>query len=265
LAVDLPLMGLVYLMVPLLWLVGLGADDASRTWSALPVTAGAAWAISSVFTTYERSSRAGVLLVTIAWLFVALVPTAVRSVPITLAVSSFALASAWLRCDAPRWLIYESGERSRRFEAATLRVVIPLLLSYVLMSSLMPVAAASDAWSGRVGIFPDYSGLAGGGVYRSLEQIAAFTLFGYAIAEYRGRFRDGISGLAPTVVAWAVPTSAVLQWIRGWHPAHGASASLFVLTVVGALAGAWIYVLQLDHVRALAGPRPPVAVGVAAA
>jgi hypothetical protein len=43
----------------------------------------------------------------------------------------------------------------------------------------------------------------------------------------------------------------MLQLLRGWHPEHGASGVLFVLTLGGAVGGAWLYVLQLQHVQAL--------------
>jgi hypothetical protein len=41
---------------------------------------------------------------------------------------------------------------------------------------------------------------------------------------------------------------------RGWHPAYGASAAMFALTLLGAGLGSWLYVLQLAHVRALTAP-----------
>jgi hypothetical protein len=76
LAVDLPLMGLTYLTVPLVWLVALGADDPQRIWVMAPVAAAAAWAIASVFTSFDGAQRTRVLLVTAAWLVIALLPSA---------------------------------------------------------------------------------------------------------------------------------------------------------------------------------------------
>jgi hypothetical protein len=156
-----------------------------------------------------------------------------------------------MRTAAPPWLTHEAhaGRPSRRFETATLRVVLPLFAAYLALTTLTPFLAPT-AWSGALSLAPRGE-LEGAALYRALEQIAAFTLLGYAIAEYHGRSHETFRPLARSVLAWAAPTSLVLQWIRGWHPEHGASGVLFLLTLAGAVGGAWLYVLQLQHVQAL--------------
>ncbi|WP_373064977.1 hypothetical protein, partial [Gemmatimonas sp.] len=42
-----------------------------------------------------------------------------------------------------------------------------------------------------------------------------------------------------------------LEVARGWYPDTGASVLLWLFTVVAALFGGWLYLLQRDHVRAL--------------
>jgi len=250
LAVDLPLMGLTYLMAPLVWLVAVGAGDSQRLWITAPLAAAATWAIAAVFTSFAEVPRSRMLIAAGAWLAVALLPSAVQRPGSTVAIASIALAIAWVRTIAPSSLTHEAseGRASRRFEAATLRVVFPLFTLYLLLSAVTPLDSAWDSWSGELGLVPRSRD----DIYRALEQIAAFALLGYAVAESQGRARDGLHRLLPTVLVWTAPASAALQGVRGWHPEHGASGLLLALTILGATGGGWIYALQLEHVRALA-------------
>jgi len=253
LSVDLPLMGLTYLMVPLLWLVGLGATDAARAWIMAPLGAGAGWILASVFTSFEGARPARAVGITVAWLLVALPPAAVRWLDIAAVVFALGVAAAWARTAAPARITHErrEGRTTRRFEAKTLRVVLPLFAIYLVASALVPLSAPNGAWSGTLALLPLHDGLGNDAIFRALEQIAAFTLGGYAVAEYQGRSRDRLDTLAAPVLGWAITVSATLQVLRGWHPGYGASAMLFACTVAGASVGAWLYVLQLAHIRAL--------------
>ncbi|MGE0160496.1 MAG: VanZ family protein [Gemmatimonadales bacterium] len=260
LAVDLPLMGLVYLMAPLLWLVALGADDPERAWAMAPLAVGAAWAIASAFTSFEEATRSRVLFVTGAWTAVALLPGAVQRPALAAAVAAVALAVAWARTVAPAHITHETGDSgapSRRFEAATLRVVLPLFAVYLVLACLLPWSAPTQGWSATLGL-PVRGDLRDPDIYRVLEQIAAFTLLGYAVAEHRGRVRHGAVELLASILAWTIPAATLFQAIQGWHPAYRASGLLLALTIAAAVGGGRIYVLQLEHVRALAArPRPP--------
>jgi glycopeptide antibiotics resistance protein len=258
LAVDLPLMGLTYLMVPLLWLVGLGISGTSRAWIMAPLGAAAGWIVASVFTSFENARPARVLAIAAAALLVALVPAAVRAFAVAGAVGAIGLAAAWARTMAPARITHESlpGRTTRRFEAKTLRVVLPLFALYLAASALTPLSAPSETWSGTMALLPLHESLQNDALFRALEQIAAFTLGGYALAEYQGRSRDRIDTLAGPVLGWACGVSALLQILRGWHPSYGASGLAFAGTVLGAALGAWLYVLQLAHVRALTSRMP---------
>jgi hypothetical protein len=222
-----------------------------------PLVAAAAWAIASTFTSFEEAPPARTLLVAGAWLGVALLPSLAQRPTLTLALAGIGIASAWARTVAPTRLTHEAhaGRPSRRFEAATLRVVLPLFGTYLALSCLTPWTGLSAAWSSTLGLMSTRVAH-NADIYRALEQIAAFTLLGYAVAEYRGRSRHGAGELLRSILLWTVPTSAVFQGIRGWHPAYGASGLLFALTVLGAVGGGWIYILQLEHVRALARRGP---------
>ena len=129
--------------------------------------------------------------------------------------------------------------------------MLPLFIACLVVSSLTPPAAPGGGWSGTLALLPEEQAPTTGVIFRALEHVAAFTLIGYAIAEYQGRSRDRFRTIAPSVLAWVAVSSAVLELARGWHPAHGASATMFALTMLGGGFGGWLYLLQLAHVRAL--------------
>jgi VanZ family protein len=253
-AVELPLMGLVYLLAPLPWLIGLGAGSGGRAWMLVLLAASAGWIIGSVFTSFDRAQLSRVLLATAAWLFVALVPSALASADVAPVAAAAGLGTAWVRRVAPVRLTHETeaGRPTRRFEVSTLRVVFPLLLLYLLVSSLTPVSSLRGPWNATWALFPDGSLLANDAIFRAIEHVSAFTVLGYAIAEYHGRAREGFARLVPAVLGWSAACSAGLELARGWHPDHGASATMFALTLVGSALGGRIYTLQLAHVRAVA-------------
>lgn len=256
-AVELPLMGLVYLLAPLPWLIGLDSGTEARTWVLVPLAASAGWIIGSVFTSFERAQLSRVLLATAAWLFVALVPSALGSMEVASVAAAAGLGTAWIRRLAPDRVTHEpdAGRPQRRFEASTLRVVFPLLVLYLFVSSLTPLSSMGGQWTATWALFPDGAPLDDDAIFRAIEHVSAFTVLGYAIAEYHGRSREGFARLVPAVLGWGAVASATLEVARGWHPDHGASATLFALTLVGCVLGGWIYTLQLAHVRAVAARR----------
>ena len=86
-----------------------------------------------------------------------------------------------------------------------------------------------------------------------VEAVAAFTLLGYMLAEFRGRregrFREGIAHIA----GWSGGVALVAELLEGFRADGGASAVRWLLLVAGGLYGAWLYHLQRTHVRRLLG------------
>lgn len=254
LAVELPLMGLVYLLAPLPWLIGIDGDAGGRAWLLVPLAASAGWIIGSVFTSFDRAGLPRVLLATAAWLFVALVPSALGALDAATVAAGAGLGTAWIRSLAPTALTHESQpERGRRrFEASTLRVVLPLLVFHVVVSALSPLSRLGSEWRGTWALLADGTRVGNDVIFRSIEHVSAFLVLGYAIAEYHGRRRDGFPKLLTAVLGWLAAASLALEVASGWHPDRGASATMFLLTVVAAGLGGWLYTLQLAHVRAVA-------------
>jgi VanZ family protein len=259
LAVELPLMGLVYLLAPLPWLIGLDSRIDERAWLLVPLAASAGWIIGSVFTSFDRAGLPRVLLATAAWLFVALVPSALGALDVVTIAAGAGLGTAWIRSLAPSRVTHESGPPgatpSRRFEASTLRIVLPLLVIHLVASSLTPLSGLGGTWRGTWALLPDGTSVGNDVIFRAIEHISAFLVIGYAIAEYHGRRRDGFAKLVPAVLGWAAVGSVVLEAARGWHAEHTASATMLALSVAASGLGGWLYTLQLAHVRAVAARR----------
>jgi len=265
-ALELPLMGLAYQLIPLVWLMGLGADSDERRWLLLLPSAMAGAILGAVQAAYVApqmtghgdgvtapSSRRWLLMTLAGWAVVAL-PIAVRRdwalglacVTVLAGVATLrSLATTRLRETAPR------GGAARRFELPTLRLLLPVYAAYLTLSALWPLADLSTAWQGSWTLVLPGMTLSETLVYRALEQVAAFTLVGYMSAEFHGRDTRSLSRSWPRVLAWALPVALLLQAGRGFRVGEGGSLSLLLLTQVAAIFGAWLYVLQRDHVRAL--------------
>lgn len=261
LALELPLMGLVYQLIPLCWLIGLGSDGGARRIFVLPVATFAGAILGTVHAAYlapERHQpgyrdRRWLVAMALGWVIVAVVPGAQGDLDLICAGATLTVGIALLRSIATTR--DRAVDAHRRFELPTLRLVLPLFAAYLTLSSLWPLDAASPLWQWSVALSPAQVELTQPVVYRLLEHVTAFTLVGYVIAEFHGRDARGLRDTAPRVALWAGGISLLLEVTRGWYPDSGASVLLWLFTVVAALFGGWLYLLQRDHVRALVDRR----------
>lgn len=253
LALEYPLMGIIHLLVPVLWLIGLGSAGPQRAWLVLPIVAIAGVIGGTVFAAERRTEYAPrirtLAVAGAAWLVVGLLPGSVREWRLIGGAAVVFVGAAWLG----RVLQRRHAVVERRFERVALRRVIPIALAYLVVSALHPITLDWVPLHGTFALFDTTSRLSTLEIFRAMERIAAFAAVGYAIAEYRGRREEVWSSLWPRVVLIAAALAVVLELARGLHPIHYASASLAALSVLAALFGGWLYRLQLDHVRAIMG------------
>jgi glycopeptide antibiotics resistance protein len=257
LALELPLMGLVYQLIPLCWLIGLGSEGGDRGVFVLPIAAFAGAVLGAVHAAYlarERfQDRRWLVAFALGWVIVAVIPGTRGDIGLIGAGATLAVGIALLRSIATAR--HRAADAPVRFEVPTLRLVMPLFAAYLALSSLWPLDAATPVWHGIVALAPPHVELTQPVVYRLLEHVAAFTLAGYVIAEFHGRDARGLRDTARRVALWAGGMSLLLEVARGWYPDAGASMMLWLFTVVAALFGGWLYLLQRDHVRALVDRR----------
>jgi len=257
LALELPLMIVVYLLVPLLWLDGFAAGhDGGRL--VLSPLLGLAGALVLAAVWRHRLAERGVLsptqlaLVTAGWYAVGAAPGLMRR-PL-LVLGGAVLVGLATRLEAARPLPRES---ERRFELPTLRRMWPLLVGYLVLSALWPMPWTPGPWHGGWGVadLADMPGVTP--MLRALEYLAAFTLLGYTVAEARGRREEGAGPRRARLIAASVLSAAALEALRGFHPGHGASMLVLLLTAAMGLYGGLIYRIQLGVVREAVAARTP--------
>lgn len=255
LALELPLMGLVYLLVPLCWLIGLGSEAESRRLLVLAPALIAGAVLGTVHAAYVAPAHGGtrdvpwLLFTSVGWTIVAIVPGTRGDWWMVVQCLALTISAAMLRGIATRRLLHEG--RAGRFELPTLALVLPVYTTYLSLSALWPLTDAGIVFRGTWALALEGQALSQPFVYRALEQVAAFTLVGYMGAEFYGRDPRPLSQTLPRLVVWTLVASLLLQIARGFHEQHAASGMLFVFTQVTAAFGHWLYLLQRDHIRAL--------------
>lgn len=252
-ALELPLTGLVMLLVPLLWASGLGSASGSRVWLMLPVATFGGALLGAVHGAYlhhtARVSRLMVLVVAALWFVIAALPGAASRWDVLLAGTVLAVGAAGLRSYSASRARVRHG--AQRVELPTLRLVLPLFACYLVLSSLWPLDAVDGVWRGAWSLAPARAELSTSLLMRAIEHLAAMTIVGYVTAELHGRANRAYRDIWPRVLRVSLALVCVLEAARGWNTAQGASASLGLLAVAAALFGGWLYHAQRDHVRTL--------------
>lgn len=255
LALELPLMGLVYLLVPLLWINSLAAGaDTMRGVTVLLLGLFGANVLGGIqryyFTVVGFSNARRTALYAALW-FIAGAFFAMRSRPaeILWAAAAVAALTWWLGRRELRGTDY-----NRRFEIPILKAGAPAYAVYLALITIAPLGRGIGEWVLHAGFPPQMADQLE--ILRFLELTAAFTLAGYMIAEFRGREVASYSHAAPRLLVWGVALGVAMEITRGYEAGQGASLARGAVLVAGALYGGWLYYLQRDHVmRVLAQNR----------
>ena len=251
-AIEMPLMNVVYLLIPLLWLGGLsmgGEPGRLGLTTLLGVFGGSV--IASVYVNRLRRDKTheGLMpaLYASGWFMIGTLP-AVAAFPVEVLTAAGVVAVA-AGLSARLW---RRGDKSeRRFELSTLKKVFQLYGLYLLLLSVWPTTLPLAGWSNGL----DYGRLTEVQrivfASRFIEVIAAFTLLGYMVAGMRGRKSEPalktLAWVAGSASAFSILTAVLRDFITG--PLLSVlEASLFT---GAALYGAVIYRLQLAAVKRL--------------
>ena len=252
LAVELPVMGLAYLLVPLGWLTGLASAGTARVWLVLPIGAAAALILGTVhgavLADRARRTMHWLWATSLVWWAVAIIPGSIRDPWLITTGALLMVFIAHLRAITASQ--YHEHHTTRRFERPTLVAVAPLFLLYLVGAAGWPWHGLTWQWPGVVALLPAET-LSMAQSYRPLELLAAFTLVGYAFAEWEGRVVEGTGALAIRVAARAGLLAALLAVATAFLRGQAASVLLAVLCTATAVVGGRLYTLQRDHVRAL--------------
>ena len=247
---DVPLVGLLYLLVPQLWLSSVGLiEDARRSVTTLLL--GCAGSIVLV-ALHRHRWQSGVRLAThvvpplaVLWFMTGALPAATAS-PIAFGALGLAVAalSAWL-------LRRVEASHEHRFEVATLRRFVPVFALYLMVAALWPPFRSWTPWHGALLFENRLNGAGVVDVLLLLEQVGGFTLLGYAMAEWRGRRELSLADDLPALVGGAAACALGLEVAQGLLSGPGASLLRAMLSTSGAVYGVAVYHLARQHVRAL--------------
>lgn len=246
LGLEIPLMGLVYLLVPLLWVNALAArGELVPTFTTFLIGAFGAILLGGLQRHYFGPSRAAASHHTAAFAAMWFVAGALAMLPWRpVGLVAGALAVAALCWWQGRRRLQDSAS-NRRFEGPLLRSALPLYAAYLVILVISPVLGEIGSWHGHVG----FAEVAQSQIETAqvLELCAAFTLLGYMSAELRGRevmrYRDAF----PRLIAWGLGLAIAAEVARGFD-IHGASLARALLVVAACLFGGWLYYLQRAHV-----------------
>lgn len=263
LSLEIPLIGLIYLLVPLMLVASQSAiEDSSRLIALVPLGLLGARLMSAVQRyhfgpprVFKDRAMGGFA---VGWTVLGTFPLMLHH---PLAGTGFAVAIGlvtWYESSIPS---LDGGER--RFEAETLRSAAPYAALYFIVVAVAPLVFTFGDWSMAIG-------LTGSGhdptqqMLRLLEPVASLTLLGYMLAEARGRRERAYRTIAWRLALESTAVALFVEASRGFQRGVGASAGELALMIVAGLLGGAIYHKQRAHVRWILIHRPPTPLSVAA-
>lgn len=256
LALELPLMNVVYLLIPLLWLNGLAAerDSFHHGLAVLPGLCGCL-IIAAVYRRLLESSGVSrskwVALSATGWFLIGSLPRVSES-PALVVWGSVMVALATRALVMFPWL-KESDQR--RFEIPVLKRVWPIYVAYMILLALSPLPSRYQNWSGVWGFYNLGSERFAIPLWWLTEYFAAFTLLGYIVAESHGRRNITQGRSIVWSCFWCGLAAVLLEVCRGFHPRYAASFLQGLFAFTGSLYGSLIYWLQLHAVQQVLGHR----------
>lgn len=247
-SLEIPLVGLIYLLLPLLIASSMRAvADPLYLLALAPVVFIVARLLSSIQRNHFGPShflsdgQAGIA--SGAWVLLGTFPVVIAR-PVTGA--ALAAASGTLT-----WFLATRGTPGtgeRRFEAETLTAVAPLLATHVLCVVFLPLASGFAHWQLRSSFTGSRDSL-DSQMLELLVPVATLTVLGYLLAEARGR-RELSFGVAVRRIGVECGLVALaIEVVRGFEPATGASFAQFLVTLFAGILGAGIYHSQRQHIR----------------
>ena len=182
-ALELPLMNLLYLLIPLMWLNGLSAgEEVARLWLMLLLGLLGCGVLASIY--IHRFKNDGNLtpnklsLFALSWFVMASLPALVN---FPIEVTSFGVIIV-IFVQIPVRLPLRRKRDKKRFELPTLKILLPLYAIYLILVAVWPTTLPFQEWQFK----SNFQELALSErivfTFRFIELIAAFTLFGYTSA-----------------------------------------------------------------------------------
>jgi len=251
-ALELPLMNLVYLLIPLMWLNGLATgEEGSRLWLMLLLGLLGGGVLSSIhksrFKQAEGLSPNKLSLFAMSWFFMAAIP-AMLNFPTRILIFGILIGIfVQILTRTPQ----RAKNEERRFELPALKSLLPIYAVYLLLLAAWPTTLPIGEWQFNINfqelVFNERMVF----IFRFIEFIAAFTLLGYMIAEMRGRKNESAGRTLAWIFLAALISSIIIEIIRGYPPLLGSNILEIVFITAAGLYGGVIYRLQLSSIHRL--------------
>ena len=87
--------------------------------------------------------------------------------------------------------------------------------------------------------------------FRFIELIAAFTLFGYMVAEMRGRKKESLTAILALIFFITLSCSVVIEMTRGYPPLLASNVLEILFMTASGVYGGIVYRLQLAAIQHL--------------
>lgn len=251
LRLETPLMGTIYLFVPLLWIDTFAWNDPSNHW-ILTALIGICGAIifSDLFRHWWSTIDSRVVLfaslATGLWFFIGAGPNLAHAHQLVFIGFGAMFLGALLTG-------FRRTIQDRRFEQNTLRRVFPFFAFYILLLTFWFPFTAVGSWHILFGFTNRVTETSMQVLYPRLEYLMAFTILGYLLAEWRGRQELPLSKDTPRLFAITMGIALFLEFLSGFQMGRGASIIRLLLTTVSALFGGMIYHFSRAHIRFLLG------------
>ncbi|MBW2643681.1 MAG: VanZ family protein [Deltaproteobacteria bacterium] len=251
-ALELPLMNLLYLLIPLMWLNGLSAgEEVARLWLMLLLGLLGCGVLASIY--IHRFKDGGNLtpnklsLFVLSWFVVASLPALVNF-PIEVTGIGVIIV-IFVQIPARLPLRRKKGEK--RFELPTLKILLPLYVIYLILVAVWPTTLPFQEWQFKINfqelVFNERIVF----TFRFIELIASFTLFGYMIAEMRGRRKEARTITFAWIFFITLICSVVIEMTTGYPPLLASNILEILFMTASGVYGAMIYRLQLTAIQHL--------------
>ncbi|MGD9228718.1 MAG: VanZ family protein [Desulfobacterales bacterium] len=249
---EFPLMGLIYLLIPLMWLNGLATGtEETRLWLLLLLAIMGSGIIGFIYV--NRFKHAGTIgytklaVFTLCWFVFCSLPVMI-SFPLKIAYFGISIVFAvqiFVR------LIGDGKPREKRFEIPTIKKLMPIYIIYLLLLAVWPTTITADEWQYNI-IFEELAYKERIVLtFRFVEFVSAFTVLGYMIAEMRGRKNESVE----TTLGWtffiAAGSAIIIEIVKAYPALSGISILSIVIITSASIYGAVIYRLQLSAIERL--------------
>jgi hypothetical protein len=255
---EIPLVGLIYLLVPLLLVASLSAvNQQVRIVSLIPLGMVGARLLSSVqrhhFGPAGLADARTMTGVAGAWMVIGTFPALIEFPVLGVGIVALVMLTTWYETSRP---VVEGGER--RFESEALRSATPYIVVYFIAIVFFPLALGIGPWRWALWLTGSRNNIALQQL-RLLEPVASLTVLGYLLAEARGRLELPFGRIMRRVAVECGFVALAIEISRGFQRGTGASIAQFVLMLAASMLGAAIYHNQREHVRWILAHRPVVA------